>query len=291
MTDTRRAVLLVLAFGALWAAVEALAGGVLRRYSPYQVVWTRYVVHLTLMVLVWGWRQPRSLVRTRRPVYQIGRSLLMLGMPASWITAMQAGVPAGTTMSIFWLSPLLILGFAHVLLGERASHRVWIAATVAAAAASALFGPRGVANPLLLLFPLGMAVSFSLYVALTRPLRSETTRANLFYSALGVAACLTPVMPRLWISPDAGGLLVMSGVGVLGFATLWALDRATAAAPVSRTAPFFSFQLLFTAGLDWVLHGARPGLRGAAALAVVALAGAALWVWPRERAFVVEGAT
>ena len=85
MSPRRRAMLLMLGFVTLWALIEAMAAHVLRRYSPYQVVWTRYAVHLLLMLLVWGWRQPATLWRTGRPVFQLARSLLMLGMPASWI--------------------------------------------------------------------------------------------------------------------------------------------------------------------------------------------------------------
>jgi hypothetical protein len=48
----RRAAVLVLGAGAAWAAVEAAAGPVLGRYSAYQVVWSRYAIHL-LLVLAW----------------------------------------------------------------------------------------------------------------------------------------------------------------------------------------------------------------------------------------------
>ena len=50
-----------------------------------------------------------ALVRTRRPVFHLARSMLMLGMPASWVIGMQAGLPGGVVMTGFWISPLLIL--------------------------------------------------------------------------------------------------------------------------------------------------------------------------------------
>ncbi|MGQ3076253.1 MAG: hypothetical protein ACT7A5_34725, partial [Ferrovibrionaceae bacterium] len=64
MTANRRAILLMLAFVLLWAGIEAMAANVLRHYSPYQVVWTRYAVHLALMLALWGWREPASLWQT-----------------------------------------------------------------------------------------------------------------------------------------------------------------------------------------------------------------------------------
>ncbi|WP_382324601.1 EamA family transporter [Hydrogenophaga sp. UC242_53] len=126
MTANRRAILLMLAFVLLWAGIEAMAANVLRHYSPYQVVWTRYAVHLALMLALWGWREPASLWQTRRPVFHVARSLLMLGMPASWVIGMQMGVPGHSVMTIFWISPVLILGLAWVFLQDRVPLLVWV---------------------------------------------------------------------------------------------------------------------------------------------------------------------
>jgi drug/metabolite transporter (DMT)-like permease len=286
MSPGRRAMLLMAAFVALWAVVEALAARLLRLYSPYQVVWTRYAVHLAFMGVVWGWREPGSLWRTHRPVYQVARSLLMLGMPASWVIGTQRGVDPATLMSIFWLSPLLILSLATVLLGERARWRVWLATAIGCAGACIAFRPGPLPPGWLLIYPLGMAVTFSLYVVMTRSLRSETTRANLFYTALGVAVSLSPVMPRLWITPPVPDLLVLVGVGIFGFATLFALDRAAAVAPVSVSAPFASLQVAFTFIFAWGLGHGQPGRRTAAGLLLVV--GAALYAWVREPGLVVQ---
>ena len=272
--------LLMALFVALWAAVEELAAGALQRYSPYQVVWTRYVVHVLFMVAVWGWREPASLWKTGRPVFQVLRSMLMLGMPASWIIAMQLGVGGGTLMSVFWMSPLLILAFAKLFLGERATWLLWIAALVACAGAWLLTGPSLPASLSLLFFPIGMAVTFSLYVVMTRSLRSETPRANLFHSAFWVALLLTPAMPTLWITPAPQDLLAMIGVGLLGFAALFALDRMAAAAPVSVSAPASYLQLVFSIAIAWLFghgHGGQWTAMGA-----LLISGAVLFVWAHK---------
>jgi drug/metabolite transporter (DMT)-like permease len=278
--------LLMVAFAGLWAAVEALAGQLLHPYSPYQVVWTRYAVHLAFMWVVWGWREPSSLWRTRRPVFQVARSLLMLGMPASWIIGTQRGVDPATLMAVFWLSPLLILGLARVLLGERAPWWVWLATAIGCAGARVAIGPGPFPPGWLLVYPLGMAVTFSLYVVMTRSLRSETTRANLFYTALGVAVSLSPVMPRLWMTPPLRDLLVLAGVGILGYASLFVLDRLAAAAPVSVAAPFTYLQLAFTIGISWGFGHDQPARHAAAGLLCVG--GTALYVWARDPGLAVQ---
>ena len=282
VSDHRRAILLMLVFVGLWAAIEIMAWQVLQRYSPYQVVWTRYAVHLLLMLLIFGWRQPLDMLRTRRPVFQLTRSLLMLGMPACWVMGMQAGLGGDVVMTVFWISPLLIVLLGRLFLHDEAPLSVWVATVVAGVGSLLTHELHAFHDAWLLVYPLGMALCFSAYVVMTRSLRTEATRTNLFYTALGVFLALTPVMPRLWITPGAADLAVMVAVGVLGWMALWALDRSTAAAPVSLGAPVAYMQIAFTfavfIGLGALGH--ELSMRRLA-LGLLLIVGAALYVWVR----------
>jgi drug/metabolite transporter (DMT)-like permease len=266
--------------------VEATATQLRHSYSPYQVVFTRYVVHLLAMVALWGWREPASLVRTRRPVYQLARSLLMVCMPVSWIVAAQRGLEPGSILVVFWIAPLLLLAFARVVLGERPSSPTWLLTAVASAGAALAFAPPQAPSARLLVFPAAMAISFSLYVAMTRSLRTETTRANLFYTALGVALTLAPAMPHVWIRPTARDLAVMIAIGLVGLVCLWALDRLAATAPVARAAPLVSLQVAFALALEWAGGRVLPTARTAISLSLIAAV--TLCAWVREPAAVAE---
>lgn len=277
----RRAKLWALAFVACWAAVEALAAHLQRGYSPYQVVFTRYAVHLALLAAVFAWRAPATLWRTRRPAYQLARSLLMVTMPASFVVAAQRGVHPGTALAVFWVaSPLLVLALARPVLGEQVPRRAWIAAALAGAAAAAACGPGPFPGARRALLPAAMAASFAGYVAMTRALRDERTRANLFYTALGPVLVLAPAMPRVWTAPSPRDLAVMVGVGALGLATLFALDRMAAAAPLSASAPVAPLQVAFAALLQAVETGRSPG--AAAAVALSSVAAVSLFAWNLE---------
>lgn len=283
MSSHRKAILLMLVFVGLWAAIEILAWQVLQRYSPYQVVWTRYAVHLLLMLLLFGWREPARLVRTRRPVFQLLRSLLMLAMPASWVMGVQAGLSGETVMSIFWVSPLLVLALGALFLNERMPLAIWLATLLACAGALLVHPLHAMPPPQLLVYPLAMALSFSGYVVMTRALRGEATRANLFYTALGVFLALSPFMPSLWQWPAPADLAVMVAVGVLGCLTLYALDRSTAAAPVGLSAPVITMQIALTVSLLLALGVWKTGsLPLHVALGLCLMAGVAAFVWLRE---------
>jgi drug/metabolite transporter (DMT)-like permease len=278
ITTARKSLLLMLAFVGLWAVVEVIATPVFAHISPYEVVWVRYGVHLAFMLLIWGWRDPAVLWRTQRPFYQIGRSLLMLGMPASWIIADQHGVPPGALMSIFWFSPLLVLALAQILLRERVRTRYWIAGTVGyvgACLVSAPVVPRTLSD---FVFPMGMGATFALYVVMTRALRHETLQANLFYTALGVFVALSVAMPSLWVIPSAHDAFALVLVGLLGFVALLALDRSASIAPLSASASYIYVQAPITFALTMFLSNAHPVARTVIGIGLVGLVGAYLWI-------------
>lgn len=273
MTDLMKARVLAAAFVGLWAIVESLATHVLRHYSGFQVVWTRYGVHLLFMLLVWGARAPASLIATRRPVFQLARSMLMLGMPAAFILAADRGTPPATIMAIFWLAPLMLLAFAAAGLAERPDRTTWLLSGLGFFGAFIVYRPAALPGLVSLVLALVMGITFSLYVVMTRSLRSEPTRVNLFYTALGVFVVLTPLMPFVWITPPLHDMAILVAIGLLGFVTLWALDRMAAAAPVSLTAPVLYLQVVFT-----VLLSITAGHWGAGRGTIVGIACIALAV-------------
>lgn len=280
----RRAMLLLALFALAWAVVEGLFGARLQQHYPLmQVVWCRYAVHLLCLLLVFGWRSPSRLWRTRRPVFQLSRSVLMLVMPASFAFSLVAGDRAGTVWALFWVAPLMILWLARRWLGERVPRWVWAVAAIGLGVAALMSEPglpHSVGGALL---PLLMALSFSLYVVMTRLLRDEPVQVNLFYTALGVFALLTPLMPAVWLMPNAHDGLLLAGIGALGLVALWALDRACESAPVAAVAPTLHVHLLCMALVEWAAAGEPLSHRTLLGAAWLAVSLAALWLWQPHR--------
>ena len=271
----RRALGWLFVFVVAWTVVEAIAAPLLGKLSPYQVVWMRYGIHLVVVALVWGRRDPASLMRTGRPVLQMFRSGLMLAMPASWAIAVAGGMDARAVMAVFWIAPLLIVGFAVMLRQERVHAARWSTAGVAVGAAWLASGAAHLPVPAEWPLPLAMAGTFALYVVLTRSLATEPTPVNLFYTGAGVFVLLTPAMPAVWSAVSAPDVLRMVAVGTIGVVALYALDRMAGAAPVGRTAPAHAIQPAL------LVLGGAAGTAGrwevAGATTIVALV-AALWV-------------
>jgi drug/metabolite transporter (DMT)-like permease len=222
-----------------------IAGVATRDIPLTELVWLRYVFHLLLMFVILAPRTGTGFVRTRRPILHLARSLLMVVMPVSYILGSRY-VPGGPFMGIFWIAPVLVLVFARMI-GERPSLVTWGAVLAGWVAALGLYRPSIAAMGWPALYPLAMAASFSLYIVLTRVLdRTEGVWTNLFYSAAGVLAALTPVLPLVWRLPTPAALAVSAAVGTLGFVVLWSLDLAVRVWPASRTAVFLFFQIIVT---------------------------------------------
>ena len=269
MNAMRRSMLWMIAFAALWALVEAIAGGLRYPYSPYEAVWARYGSHLAIMLAIWGWRDPLVLVRTKRPVLRIARSLLMLVMPASWIFALQRGLTPDTVLAIFGVAPLIICTLAVVLLKEHPTPGIWVSAGLVSA--GAMFCLPLDARPSLLAVAAALisASSFSLYVVMTRMLRGEDLRANLFYTALGVFVALSLFVPTVWVTPTAHDAVVMVLIGAFGLLALLALDRTAQMAPVSNGGAMVDTRLLVLVGS--IVVGRHPNLHIAVGVATIAI--------------------
>lgn len=221
----------------LWAMIEAIGQKVPAGYPPLQTVWVRYAVHLGLMVVVLGPRYGMTLVRTRRPVSQMLRSFLMLGMPACFIAALGRLDVNGIWM-IFWVSPLLVLASSQVWLGERVGLHLWVAAGAGLAGVFLILAGRGFTIfHWSVILPIGMAACFGAYLVMTRAMREETTLANLFYTALYVWLALTVTLPLFWRPMTWNAAQPMIAIGVIGFFALLAIDRALHLAPAAVVAP------------------------------------------------------
>ena len=285
-----RGFLLMAAFALAWVTLEEVVGRQLRDPVPLlQVVWCRYAAHLALLALLFGWREPQRLWRTSRPAFQIARSMLMLVMPLSFVASLGAGLPGDLVWALFWTcTPWLVLLGAWRGLGESVPGPAWVAAAACSLAAWLVF-PADPGTPRAAwLLPLAMAASFSLYVLMTRSLRRESVRANLFHTAFGVFVLLTPFMPSIWVMPGPHDAAVLAGIGAVGLVSLWALDRACALAPLPAGSPALAIHLPALVLVGAAVHAALPGRRAAVGGLLVL---AALWYfWGRHLAPAASGA-
>lgn len=253
-------VFMIIASSFVWALIEALGIHFISDHSPYQTIWVRYGAHLLFMLVVLGPRYKTQLVRTSRFKLQIFRSLLMVGMPFFYITAVFNHMESKNLYSVFWVSPLLVMGLAALILGEHIRLNRWIAALVAFIGVLIMLHPDKSILSLQSLLPFAMAFCFSLYRVLTRALRTDNTFANLFYTAFGVWVVLAFLTPLFWTPLDLATALPMILIGILGYFGLYMIDKAYEAAPASVLAPFIYVEPIWGVLFSFlILHESPAG--------------------------------
>lgn len=261
--DTRRtrliAILLmvgaVLFFSLLDASAKWLGGAM----HPMQVVMARYLVSVVLVSLLLNpWSRP-GILQTRRPWLQGGRSLLLLGSTALNFVALQY-LQLAETVSIMFATPLVVALLAGPLLGEWAGPRRLIAIGVGFLGVLAVTRPGfGGLHPAALL-SVGGCLCYALYSLSTRMLAaSDSSETTMFYSGIGGAVLMLPLLPLFWSWPAEGlSWLLMLATGAFGAFGHWLLILAHQRAPATVLAPFIYSQIVWMIGLGWFVFGQIP---------------------------------
>jgi drug/metabolite transporter (DMT)-like permease len=207
---------------------------------------------------------------------------MMLIMPLSFALSLKWGVPVAFTWAVFWLSPLMVLCLGMAWQHERPSPATWIGVALGSLGAVVVISPSLPESPLAVFAPFLMALSFSVYIVMTRSLRTENLATNLFYSAVGVFALLTLFMPSVWITPTLHDLAMVVGIGAFGFISLLVLDHAIRRAPVSVTSPALYFQIVCVSVVVTLTNGYGPAVHVVIGIFFIVAAAALAWTRPIE---------
>ena len=270
---------LATAAGLLWALTLGAASIIPPVVPTREIVWGRYGVQLVILMILFLPQRGLALVQTAHPGRQALRGFMMLGMPVAFSLAVHV-LGAQSAWAELWVGPLIGLGLAAVMLHEYPSRTTWILALVATGGALlASSVPRlpglGAAFEGVL-----AAVTFAVYLALTRSLRTEKAATGLFWTAMCVFVPASFVLPFNWQPLTARAALGITLMGVLWLLVLLAIDEALRRAPLGVILPFLLTEVVWVrvlgrvlAGVGWPMVGRLGGLM---------VLGAAAWVLGRE---------
>ena len=267
---------------ACFAGLDAAAKWASRSVDPMLAVWARYVSSVVLVSLVLNpWTAP-GLLRTRRPLLQTGRSVLLLGSTALNFFALQH-LQLAESISIQFATPLLVALLAGPILGEWIGPRRLAAVGIGFVGVLVITKPGAEGLHPAVFLSVGSAVCYALYGISTRLLAaSDSSATTMTYSGLAGVLLLTPALPLFWETPSlpvAGLLLATGAFGALGH---WLLILAHARAPAPVLAPFIYTQLIWMTALGYVLFGDVPDAGTLAGGTIVVASG--LYLLARERA-------
>lgn len=272
-----------------FAVTDTTAKWLSGHINVFVVVWARYVIHFACSLVVFNpWTVP-GLMRTQRPLLQIGRSALLFLTTALNFTALQF-LQLDQTVSIMFSVPFFVALFAGPMLGERVGARRWIAILVGFSGILLVVRPgAGGIHPAAILC-LGAAATYALYAITTRMLaKTDSSQTTLFYSALVGSIAASLPLPFVWETPREPLVIgLMLELGAVAGAGHFLMILAHARAPAATLAPFIYTQIISMIMLGWLVFGQMPSLWTLAGAGVVIGSGANLLVMERRNRSIAD---
>lgn len=253
-----------------------------------QATWLRFAGHVVFSALVlWPFALKPSL-RSAKPLIQIFRSCMMILTTALNFIALKY-LQLDQTVTIFFLTPLLVAGLAGPLLGE------WIGLHRMLAIAAGFLGVLVVMHPGLgevhwaMLLVLGATCGYALYNIATRYLAAfDPPSVTQTYTPLVGVLVMTPFAFADWQSPDDWFLwLLFATLGFWGGLGHWFLILAHRMAPAAVLAPYIYLGLIWMSVGGFLVFGDVPTGWTLGGGGIVILAG--LYLLARERKVSAKG--
>jgi len=257
--DVLRGIALMCAGVSLFPFMNATVKLLTAHYPVLQIVWARFTGHLIVMLIVFLPHYGRGLLAPRRPIVQIGRSVLMLVSNLVFVIAI-ARVPLATASAIGFTSPLLVTALSMPLLGERVGPRRWSAVLIGFGGALLIIRPEsGLGDPAVLLL-LGSAAAYALYQIATRWIAAfDSAAVGIVFAALFGSLATSLMLPFIFVMPASlFDLLLFCLLGVLGGAGHFLVIKAFQAGPAAVIAPLGYVELIGTATLGYLIFGNFP---------------------------------
>lgn len=264
-----------------FACMDAMSKLLTERYALSQILWFRYIVFTAFaLLMVWS-RGPIAVWRSERPWLQLSRALLLL--LENWIFVLAfMHLPLADVHAIAAASPLIVIALSVPLLGEKVGIRRWLAVSVGFLGVLLIVRPGFKVVEWPLMVALLGAVMWAAYQIMVRlSARYDSSQTTLMWSAVIGLAGASLVGPFQWVTPDARGWVLLTGVAFAGSLSHYALIKALEYAEASALQPYSYALLVFAALLGFLVFGHLPDVWTLSGAAVIVASG--LYSWNRER--------
>jgi S-adenosylmethionine uptake transporter len=268
--------------------IDAIAKGLSGTISPGQVTWSRFFFQTIILVpfvlrlggLSVGWHIVGHAARG----FFIGFATLMF-------FASLRVLPLADAIAIFFVEPFVLTMLSVLLLGERVGWRRVLAISVGFCGAMIIVRPSYAVFGASALLPMGAALSFALYMVLTRWLSNKSSSVAMqFYTGLfgmltlsiGLAvggAVQWDVM--IWVWPTPVEWMLLAGLGAIGTFGHLMIVLAVRRVGAGLVAPFQYVEIIGATALGYIFFDDFPDQITWVGIAIIIASG--LYVFYRER--------
>ncbi len=286
-TGASRGILLVMTAVVFFSIGDLLAKYLTRFYPIGLIVWARFTFHLLFIVVALGPKQRMDLIRTKHPVIQCLRGLLLLMGSVFFVSALKF-MPLAESTAIAYLAPIFVTLMSVIVLKEKIDTGRWIAVCCGFLGVLTIIRPGSNIFTWAVLLPIGNALSFAVYQLLTRRLAGlESPYTSIFYAGLVGSILPLAILPSVWTPlHELSHALAFLSIGILGSAGHLILIKAYEYAPASRLAPFSYSQPIWVAAIGFFVFGDFPDQWSLAGIAI--LLGSGIYIARSQRSVAKE---
>ncbi|SOC09523.1 DMT family transporter [Rhodobacter maris] len=250
----------------------------------------RYVAQALLMLpIVVLLRHPFRMTR-RAAAITFARAAVSITATYSFVAAVQV-MPIADALAIAFVEPFVILFIGRFFLGEEVGPRRLGASVVGFIGALFVIQPSFITFGAVALYPLGTAVSFALYILLTRALSRHMHPVPMqLHTAWAAIVLLAPVLTLggtfeigqlRFEAPEGIFWLWCFCVGLASTISHMSMSYALKFAPSSTLAPLHYFEMLTATLFGYLVFGDFPNALTWVGVAIIT--GSGLYVIHRER--------
>jgi len=230
--------------------LDSVAKSMTATVNMTMLVWGRYFFSLLMVSCVLPFLGGITLLKTRQPVAQLGRSALLVGATAFMFQAVKY-LPVALSYAISYISPLVVLLLAVIIFKERLTRIKMIGTVCGFIGVLIIIRPGFSAWHIAMLAPIGMAVCYASYQILTQIVsHQDNPVTSLFYITIGGTIITSLALPwayQVLSLTDWLLLLSLAGFGTLGH---FLLIVAYKGAEATLLAPFVYLQIIWAGIID-----------------------------------------
>ena len=265
----------------IFSSTDGAAKYLSSEIAPQQIIFLRYVIILTLILLFSIYQGRRNLFKTEQPKLQILRGLCMASSGLLIYFALKH-LPLELCAAISFVSPLFVTALSIPLLGERVGLRRWIAVLIGLLSVLIILRPGGTSFQLAMLLPLGASLCWATGLTLTRLMRDrEQALTVLAWSSLVGVVALFPLAGSVWLTPNASQWTILILLGIFNGLGQYLVIRAFMLASASLLAPFSYSIIIWSMLIGLVVFNSFPDAITLVGTTILIAAG--LYIWHREK--------
>lgn len=292
-------ILLIVGFCAMAPMGDAIAKLLGGTIPVGQLLFVRFGVQALMLVPV-VWLTGQSVRMTRRIfVLTIVRTVLHMTGIGAMFTALRY-MPLADTLAIAFVMPFIMLILGKLFLNEVVGSRRIAACIVGFAGSLMVIQPSFAAVGAPALLPLLVALTFALFMLVTRQVAKETDAVTLQLVSGAVATVLMGGLlwgasdtalateagafpaPLTLIAPDLRDTVLLVSVGALGTLAHLLMTWSLRFAPSATLAPVQYLEIPVATVIGWIVFHDLPN--GLALAGIIVTVGAGLYIVVRERA-------